>query len=106
MFGSLRFRLPALSLAGIVLAGLVTTAIAVWLYQRYTHDQLLRDLRREAHGLTSLYADAAQGYVSGSSAPTIVASRLEQATGDRIFYYGTTAFPGQGGAGLTVLRRT
>jgi signal transduction histidine kinase len=105
VFGSLRFRLPALSLAGIVLAGLVTTAIAVWLYQQYTHDQLLRDLRREAHGLTSLYADAAQGYVSGSSAPTIVASRLEQATGDRIFYYGPTAFPGEG-SGLRVLHRT
>ena len=35
MFRSLRFRLPALFFAGILLAGLVSTAIALRLFQNY-----------------------------------------------------------------------
>jgi hypothetical protein len=35
MFRSLRFRLPALFLAGIALAGLISTAIAYSLFQDY-----------------------------------------------------------------------
>ena len=36
---SLRFRLPALFLLGIVIAGIVAAAISVQLFQGYTHDQ-------------------------------------------------------------------
>ncbi len=96
MSRSLRFRLPALSLAGIVLAGIVTTAIAVRLYQTYTHAQSLHELRREANGLTSLYAEAAVRAIDeGRSAPKFAAGQLEQATGDRLFYVGAPPFPGQ-----------
>ena len=95
MFRSLRFRLPAFSLAGIALAGLVTTAIALQLYQRYTHNQSLHDLRREAKGLTRLYTEAAnRAYGEGHSAPDYAVPQLEAATGDRIFYVGTSIFPG------------
>ena len=96
MFRSLRFRLPALSLAGIVLAGLVTTAIALNLYQAYTHNQSVRELRREATGLTRLYAEQAQrASDEGRSAPDFAALQLEAATGDRLFYVGLPIFPGQ-----------
>ena len=39
MLRSLRFRLPALFLLGILFAGLVSTAIAFRLFQNYTHDR-------------------------------------------------------------------
>jgi signal transduction histidine kinase len=96
MFRSLRFRLPALSLAGVVLAGIVTTAIAVKLYQTYTHRQALRDLRQEAAALTQLYANAAQhASDEGKKAPDFAAPELEAATGDKLFYVGLPIFPGQ-----------
>ena len=38
MLGSLRFRLPALFLLGIVLAGLVAALISIRFFQSYTHD--------------------------------------------------------------------
>ena len=96
MFSSLRFRLPALSLAGIALAGIVTTGIAVKLYQVYTHDQSLHELRREANGLTTLYAEQAlKASGEGRSAPDFAAAQLEQATGDELFYVGLPIFPGQ-----------
>ena len=38
---SLRFRLPAFFLAGLVLAGLVASLIAIGLFQDYARDQLL-----------------------------------------------------------------
>ena len=41
MHRSLRFRLPALFLAGILLAGLVSTGIAIRLFQGYARDQAL-----------------------------------------------------------------
>ena len=55
MLSSLRFRLPALFLAGIVVSGLIATAIALALFQNYARQQLLTKLRREANGLTQLY---------------------------------------------------
>ena len=58
MLQSLRFRLPALFLAGVVLAGIVSAAIAFRLLQSYSEDHSLKELRREAGGLTSLYAQA------------------------------------------------
>ena len=59
VFQSLRFRLPALFLAGVLLAGIVSAAIALRLLQSYSEDQSLKELRREAGGLTSLYAQQA-----------------------------------------------
>ena len=47
MFRSLRFRLPAFFLAGVVVAGLVSTAIAVKLFQDYTRDRTYAQLHRE-----------------------------------------------------------
>jgi len=51
VFSSLRVRLPLLFLAGIVLAGIVTTAIAIQLFRDYSRNQTLRELRREASGI-------------------------------------------------------
>ncbi|MDX6509427.1 MAG: hypothetical protein QOG81_1179 [Gaiellaceae bacterium] len=45
MFRSLRFRLPALFLAGVVLAGLVSTIIALGLFQSYVQQQSIAQLR-------------------------------------------------------------
>jgi signal transduction histidine kinase len=90
--GSLRFRLPALFLAGIVLAGLVSTAVAVSVSKGYAEStarrQAFSELRREARGLTDLYAQQAGQRRLGSR-------QLELATGDRIFYNGLDLFPGQ-----------
>src|SRR5919204_723754 len=96
MLRSLRFRLPALFLAAIVLAGLVSTAIAVSVSRRYAQSnvrkQAYRELGREAVGLTQIYAKSA-----GQKPPS--ARRLELATGDRIFYIPRAKdidlFPGQ-----------
>ena len=96
MFRSLRFRLPALSLAGILLAGIVSTAIAVRLYQVYTHNQSVRELRREATGLTRLYAEQAQrASDERKRSPDFAAAQLEAATGDKLFYVGIPIYPGQ-----------
>ena len=96
MFRSLRFRLPALFLAGIALAGVVSTAVAVQLFQDHIRDQSLSELRREAIGLTQLYASQAlRSSDEGRSAPEFAAAQLERATGDRLFYVGVPIFPGQ-----------
>jgi signal transduction histidine kinase len=96
MLGSLRSRLPALFLLGIVLAGLLAAAISLRLFQTYTRDQSTAELQREASGLSQLYADAAlRAADEGSDAIDFAASKLELATGDRIFYIGPPVFPGQ-----------
>src|SRR5215203_3408547 len=96
MFRSLRFRLPALFLAGIALAALVTSLIALRLFQDYTRNQTLRELRREAQGLAQLYAESAEQVSDEERAPpTFAAKKLEAATGDRLFYTGLSVFPGQ-----------
>ena len=96
MFGSLRFRLPALFLGGIAIAGLVATALSIRLFQDYARDRTYAELRREARGLARLYS-ARAGLGAFSSA------HLEQATGDRLFYAGVSLFPGE--ERLTGLRR-
>src|SRR4029450_3047169 len=104
MLGSLRFRLPALFLAGIVLAGIVSAAIAFRLLQSYSEDRSLRELRREAGGLTRLYAQQAiKASDEGRVAPTFMGRELEKATGDRLYYAGLPLFPGQA-VGLRRLR--
>ena len=99
MLGSLRVRLPLVFLAGIVLAGLVTTLIAVRLFQDYAHDQALTSLNRSAAGIASLYSNAVRASYGNKSGdrtpPTFAADNLEQATGDKIYWIGPELFPGQ-----------
>jgi two-component system, OmpR family, sensor kinase len=96
MLGSLRVRLPALFLLGIVLAGILAALISLRLFQTYTRGQSIAELQREAQGLSALYADAAlRAADEGSGAIDFAASKLELATGDRIFYVGASLFPGQ-----------
>ncbi len=86
MLNSLRFRLPALFLAGIALAGLVTSLIALRLFQDFTRTESLQELRQEARGLADLYAEwAVRAIDEDKAAPTFAASKLEAATGDRLF---------------------
>ena len=95
MFRSLRFRLPALFLAAIVLAGLVSTAVAVSVSKRYAQTtlrkQAFRELGREARGITQIYTAHAGGNPPSSH-------ELESASGDQIFYIrrakGIDVFPG------------
>ncbi|MEO5791790.1 MAG: HAMP domain-containing sensor histidine kinase [Gaiellaceae bacterium] len=105
MLSSLRFRLPALFLAGIALSGLVTSLIALRLFQDYARNQTLVELRQEARGLADLYAESAvRATDEEKAAPGFAAAKLEAATGDRIFYVGAPIFPGED-AGLTRLSR-
>jgi signal transduction histidine kinase len=93
MLRSLRFQLPALFLLGVVVAGLVSAAIALRLFRTYAQNraraQAYGELAREATGLTKLYAKRA-GF------QRLSAANLELATGDNIFYKGVDLFPGQG----------
>jgi two-component system sensor histidine kinase BaeS len=89
---SLRFRLPALFLAGIALAGLVAAAIAFRLFQDYTRAQSLRELRREARGVAELYLERSSQI---QKPPELTPEALERATGDRLFFVGVSLFPGQ-----------
>src|SRR5215210_1187392 len=88
MFRSLRFRLPAFFLAGVVLAGLVSTAIALGLFQDYTEDRLVQELRREARGLATLYAEQAIRAADEDRPYFVAPERLEQASGSRLYYVG------------------
>ena len=101
MLGSLRVRLPLVFLAGIVLAGVITTAISIRLFQQFTENQTLSKLNREAHGIAELYSKAVNaGYGNKNrdqKAPTFAGKTLEKATGDRIYLLGPRLglFPGQ-----------
>jgi len=106
MLRSLRFRLPALFLAGIAAAGIVSVAIAFQLLSNYSRSQSLKELRREATGLNQLISEQAiQVIEHGASAPAIEPGKLQQATGDRIYYFGVPPFPGEaeGAGGLSHL---
>ena len=89
MLRSLRFRLPLLFLAGIALAALIATALALRLFQDYAREQSLRELRREATGLTQLLLQQVAREVDPYGPGT-----LEFTTGDRIYYTGIELFPG------------
>jgi signal transduction histidine kinase len=99
MLRSLRFQLPALFLLGVVVAGLVSAAIALRLFRSYAQSQArhqaYNEVGREANGLTQLYRKQA-------GRKLLSAHQLELATGDKIFYRGLDLFPGQGNA-FTVL---
>jgi signal transduction histidine kinase len=105
VFRSLRFRLPALFLLGIVVSGLVAAVVAFQLLDSYTLRRAKNELRREAAGVTRLYVAQA----SGSNDP-VPASQLEAATGDRIYYVppspGFQLFPGDRSARLRTLPRS
>src|SRR4029079_10587872 len=98
VLGSLRVRLPLVFLAGIILAGLVTTLIAVRLFRDFSHDQALSKLSREANGIAKLYAQSVnESYACKNSklskdkrAPAkVTAQQLVRVTGgDKIFFLG------------------
>ena len=93
--------MPALFLAGIVITGLISTFTAYQLFQDYVEDRFFAELRREAAGLTELYASqAVQASDEGRPPPFAQAARLERATGDRLFYCGVDPFASAQGFGL------
>ena len=80
MFGSLRVRLPALFLLGIVLAGIVTAAISIRFFQSYTRSRALAELRAESVGITQFLAQTAGG-------GTVPIGSLERSIGGDHIYY-------------------
>ena len=86
MLRSLRFRLPALFVVGVVLAGVVATLIAVRFFQGYTRTHAATELRAESVGIEQLYEQrAGVGHVSLKA--------LQPALGkDRVFW--VPAVPG------------
>jgi two-component system, OmpR family, sensor kinase len=101
VFSSLRVRLPLIFLGGVLVAGLVTTAIAIQLFRSFAHDQAVSQLRSEANGIAQLYSNAVKATFDTSRkqdsrrAPTFARANLELATGDRIYYEGVNPFPGE-----------
>src|SRR5919201_1815838 len=93
MVRSLRFQLPALFLLGVVVAGLVSAAIALRLFRTYAQnrarDQAYAEVATESLGLTKLYAGCA-------GLKRLRAENLELATGDRIYYHGLDPLCGRG----------
>jgi two-component system, OmpR family, sensor kinase len=89
---SLRFQLPALFLLGVVVAGLVSAAIALRLFRTYAQNraraQAYEEVAREAVGLTKVYSQQA-------GLKVLPAKTAALATGDKIFYAGISPFPGQ-----------
>src|SRR5256714_5396620 len=80
MFGSLRFRLPALFLVGIVLSGIVAALISIRFFQSYTRARAVDELRSESVGIVQLYARQA-------GLETVPYTRLVRALGgDRVFW--------------------
>jgi signal transduction histidine kinase len=89
MLRSLRFRLPALFLVGIVLAAVVATLIAVRFFQSNARAQAATKLRAESAGIVQLYEQkAGVGHVS-------VKSLSLELGGDKVFWV-----PGVPGASL------
>jgi len=102
VFSSLRVRLPLIFLGGILVAALVTTAIAVQLFRSFAHDQTESELRREADGIAQLYSSAINQDFNTSirkesrRAPTFAGKSLERATNTRIYWDGpVNPFPGE-----------
>jgi hypothetical protein len=90
---SLRFRLPALFLVAILLAGVISTVIAVGLFRDYARDRALSELRREADGLARLYAEQALRAIDEERPPPTFARReLERMSGNRLYYVGGPIF--------------
>jgi signal transduction histidine kinase len=80
VLGSLRFRLPALFLLGIVLAAVVATLIAVRFFQSNTRSHAASELRAESVGIVQRYAlRAAIGRLS-------VTNLQLELGGDKVFW--------------------
>jgi hypothetical protein len=93
---SLRYRIPAFFLVGVLVAAAITALFAVQLFRDDSHDRTLADLRRQAAGLALLYEEQAIRSVDeAKQAPGFAAPLLEEATGSRIYYAGLEIFPGQ-----------
>ena len=93
---SLRYRIPAVFLVGVLVASAVAAVLAVRLFQDYTRDRTLGELRRQAQGLAELYQEQAIRSVDEARrAPGFAGPILEQATGSRIYYAGVEIFPGE-----------
>src|SRR3954454_9312753 len=93
MFRSLRFRLPAFFLGGVLLSGLVAVLIAFQLFESYSRSHAVSDLRREAAGVGKLYNQQGNDYVHGKPVATFAAQTLEQVTGDKTSSLGIEPFP-------------
>src|SRR5438132_2946268 len=93
MFRSLRFRLPALFLGGVVASGVVAAAVAFQLLQSYTLQRARGEVRREVTGLTQLYA-----YQAAHSNVDLPSGTIERAIADRLWFIPSTPggflFPG------------
>jgi hypothetical protein len=92
MFRSLRFRLPALFLLGIVVSGLIASVIALRLFQSYVIDRSKKELRREAIGLTEVFVQQAIT-ANNTGEFRAITKQLERATGDELFYVGLSPAP-------------
>jgi signal transduction histidine kinase len=93
---SLRFRIPAIFLLGVLVAGAVTALFAIRLFQDDARNRTLAELKRQAAGLASLYQEQAIRSVDeAKQAPGFAAPILEDATGSRIYYAGVQIFPGE-----------
>src|SRR5918999_4338491 len=97
---SLRFRIPAIFLVGVFVAGSVTALLAVRLFQDYTHDRAVDEIQRQAAGLARLYEDSLHSLEDEGREPDFTARLLEDATGSRLYYAGIEIVP----AGKTGLR--
>jgi signal transduction histidine kinase len=102
---SLRFRIPAIFLVGVLVAGTITALIAVGLFQDYTHDRAVGEIRRQAAGLARLYEDALLALEEERRATDFDPRVLEDATGSRIYYSGIEIVPA-GNSGLRQLDRS
>lgn len=102
---SLRFRIPAIFLVGVLVAGAVTAVLAIRLFQDYTADRAEAEIKRQAAGLAQLYEDSLQAPDEEGRMPGFAASVLEDATGSRIYYSGIEIVPA-GGTGVRPLGRS
>ena len=114
MLRSLRFRLAAFFLAGVVVAGLVAAVISFQLIQSYQLKHARAEIRREADGVTRLYAFRALQTVKSNQKvdlPQIPSATLEKALGgDRVYYLPAAAlialYPGEVPVLPRISRRT
>src|SRR2546425_1814565 len=81
MFRSLRFRVPALFLVGVVASGFVAAAVAFQLLQSYTLQRARAEVRREVIGVTQLYTF--QAIHTNVDLPR---KTIERAIADRLFF--------------------
>jgi signal transduction histidine kinase len=102
---SLRFRIPAIFLVGVLVAGAVTAVFAIRLFQDYTQDRAEAEIGRQAAGLAQLYEDSLHAPDEEGRTPGFAPSVLEDATGSRIYYSGIEIVPA-GGRGVRPLARS